>query len=176
MPKKCQGMLLFFFFLRTNFGCSTLSDLELETQWNARQHTHQRHNWQNTGRISSTGLTVNAPPGTGDTFNHNSMWSNRPCSQTVQNIPSRWLARIPDILWNMEAFQPPSSSSTSLYSSPRLSHTQLTLGALKLNEHRNGLQRKVVAIGAESKSTASPSCVQLRCDLLHDWSLHQMTV
>lgn len=73
-------------------------------------------------------------------------------------------------------FSAPSSSSTSLYSSPRLSHTQLTLGALKLNEHHNGLQRKVVAIGAESKSTASPSSVQLRCDLLHDWSVHQMTV
>lgn len=27
--------------------------------------------WQNTRRFSSTGLTVNAPPGTGDTFNHN---------------------------------------------------------------------------------------------------------
>lgn len=47
---------------------------------------------------------------------------------------------------------------------------------IKINEHHNGLQRKVVAIGAESKSTALPSSVEQRCDLLHDWLVHQMTV
>lgn len=47
----------------------------------------------------STGLTVNAQPSTDDTFNYNNlMWSNCPCSQTVQIIPLHWLDRMTDVL------------------------------------------------------------------------------
>lgn len=110
MSKKFQGMWFFYLFLRTwwrNIGCSMFSDLELETSECTPTHPPTAY-WQNTGRISSKGLTVNAPPDTEDTFNYNNlMWSNCPWSQTVQNISLHWLDWIPDVLWNMEDFQPP---------------------------------------------------------------------
>lgn len=90
------GNVIFFsfsFFLRTrwtNIGCFMLSDPELETSECTPTHPPTAY-WQNTARIHSTGLTINSPPGTGDTFTYNNlMWSNCPCSQMIQNIPG-WI-------------------------------------------------------------------------------------
>lgn len=167
----------FSFFQRTrwtNIGCFMLSDPELETSECTPTHPPTAH-WQNTARIRSTGLTINPPPGTGDTFTYNNfMWSNCPWSQMIQNIRG-WIEFLMYYeIWRI--FSPFLFLYVFVLFASVFTHTQLTLGALKLNEHHNGLQRKVVAIGAESKSTAFPSSVERRCDLLHDRLVHRMTV
>lgn len=147
--KEMPGNVFYLIFFKTqwrNIGCSMLSDLELETSDYMPTHPPTAY-WHNTGRISSTGLTVNAPPGTGDTFNYNNlMWRNCPCSQMVQNIPLHWLNQIPDVLWNMKHFETP---------------LPLHLGTVKLSfqhTHTHTVASRGIKIKWTSQWTSKESC------------------